>query len=173
VLPTSTADPAPAVPPLQAASTTPDPGSTSEPDQPARPVSAASDNMVRAVGTVLDITESEEFEFHWTSAHNLPQEFLEKLEYGLSVLVKSKWLLEPEPMVFQFLKPEPGVELTATFKNAWQSVALFMRFCLASQVLHATASGVYRHYQRSSECRSRLRTASRYRAQRPQAPAAV
>lgn len=114
-------------------------------DNEVRPTLTAS--QVKAVGSLLDLTSDMELElFHWTSAHSLPSECLDKLEKGLSLLVSAQWLLEPEPLMYQFVKPSPGVEITSDFHDAWQAVALFMRLCLASQFLHATASGVYRHY---------------------------
>ena len=103
-------------------------------------------SQVQAVQKLLEITADVELEFHWTSAHSLPNSLLDKLTNGLSVLVKSRWLIEPEPLVYSFVKPKPGVEVTSDFHTAWQTVALFMRLCLASQFLHATATGVYRHY---------------------------
>ena len=108
--------------------------------------SALTVSQVKAVGSILDLTSGMELEFHWTSAHSLPSEVLDKLEKGLSVLVSAQWLLEPEPLMYHFVRPKQGVEVTSAFHQAWQAVALFMRLCLASQFLHATASGVYRHY---------------------------
>lgn len=99
--------------------------------------------QLNAVSQILQLTENVELEFHWTSAHNLPSDFLAMLEHGLNILVQSRWLLESNPLVYSFLKPEPGAELTVEFQTAWQIVALFMRLCLASQFLHATAAGVY------------------------------
>ena len=102
--------------------------------------------QIRAVGFILDLTSEMELEFHWTSAHSLPTETTDKLEKGLAMLVTTKWLFEPEPLVYHFVRPSIGAEVTPDFHDAWKTVALFMRLCLASQFLHATASGVYRHY---------------------------
>ena len=72
--------------------------------------------------------------------------------------------MEPEPLVYNFVKPKPGIEVTSDFQTAWQTVALFMRLCLASQFLHATAFGVYRHY---TWCEVKKLSAIRHRVYAP------